>query len=97
MKDKIKTLAGLLSTPFLLLAMIDQTQPEDKELIITTDDRKILKKYYKLWKMKKHAGMYLNFEMAVCKYAVERNILPVAAALELCQATEPNKYTQIDG
>jgi hypothetical protein len=95
MKEKIKNLAGLLSTSFLLLSMIDQTQKIDEKLIITSDDRKLLKKYYKVWGMKKHMGYYLNFEASVISHSINRNILPLTAALELCEATEPKKYTEV--
>jgi len=85
MKNKIKSIASIFYNTFTLILRIDPTIEGDDNLIVTKEDRLLLKELYKEYNMKRFTYYYSSFEGIVMKHCLDTGLLPVESAVILCK------------
>jgi hypothetical protein len=84
MNDKINNIAKIFNSTFLLYSMLDTTMEQSSYLHIPNEDRRMMKALYKLYNMKRYTLTFDVFEGMVLNHSLNRNMIPILAAEELC-------------
>lgn len=85
MKEKIEQIATIIDSTWKLYSALDQSAPQAYYVHIPKQDKVIINGLYKSYDMKRFAFSYGAFEGLVIKTAIDNDILPVDAALEICK------------
>jgi len=91
MRDRINAIGKMFYSTFLIYSQLDTSLKQSKYLHIPDEDRTLMKMFYRTYNMKRYCNSYGVFEGMVINHSLNRNIIPIVSAQELCEESNLEK------